>query len=371
MLLRASADVRRRDYQALIGSAARLGLSNVAEAVNSAVAAPPTSPPPQPQFVARETALSKLRKVLESTHGGVLVADDGRMPSLAGWGVNFNNKTADMLNKIAAGRGVELADPNDTCVRLRRNVSASVIGQLSLVDIYNLHKAEPSAIAATMIVCADFVAAAVPAGGNDARRDSLRGAEDQRQRPWWAQALRLSGPAELLDQARAGFVRRAASCAHPVAGYYKSAADLALRIAGVLTVADAASRGADNFAVEIGQDVAGRAVAFVERCALPCAHHVLGYTSIDPVLNNARRVASFVQKTSTVGALISQRDIGRLLRHSMDPTELEAAIVRLVSAGLLEVDPKVSGRMFKVSSTVFKPGYRLPDLVSDQRRIKD
>jgi hypothetical protein len=115
----------------------------------------------------------------------------------------------------------------------------------------------------------------------------------------------------------------------------------------------------------------GRAITFVEQCALPVARSVLGYTSIDPIVHHVRRVVSYAQKNATAGAFVKQWDIGRLLRHSMTPAELDTAIKRLVTDGLFGVDPKVSGNMFKVSATIFEARYRLPDLVTDQRRLKD
>jgi hypothetical protein len=244
-----------------------------------------------------------------------------------------------------------------------------VIGQLSLVDVYNLHKAEPAALAATMVVYVDVAAATIPAQAAKTLAGVLTAVRSMIE-SGQGRALCLSAPArKLLDQAKGRFARLAASQAYPLSGYYKAAADLALRVAGVLMIMDTALRGADKLAAEIGQDVVGRAIAFVEQCALPAARGVLGYTSIDPVLNDARRVVSYAQKNATAGAIVKQWDIGRLLRHSMTPTELEAAVGRLVADGLFEVDPKVNGKMFRANSTLFEARHQLPDLVTDPRRL--
>jgi hypothetical protein len=146
--------VRRRLHQQLAVNAGLLGLAELPDSLNSMIVAA-SSAVPRPCFVLRNPVQTDVRRGLEAANSGVLIVDGRRMPTMSGFGVNYDEVTSSLLNDAAAGRPLELADPrNAGCIRMRP-VVVSAIGTLSTVDIFGLHKAGPTGLAATVFVPAE------------------------------------------------------------------------------------------------------------------------------------------------------------------------------------------------------------------------
>jgi hypothetical protein len=153
--LQGAADAaRRRLYRQTLAHAGLLGLAELSDGLDPTIKAASLALP-RPCFLLRDPVQNVLKRALETASGGVLVADGRRMPSMAGFGVNYDSLTAQLLNDAAAGHELELADPRlASCIRMRP-VVVSVIGTLSTVDIFGLYKADPAALAATVFVPAE------------------------------------------------------------------------------------------------------------------------------------------------------------------------------------------------------------------------
>jgi hypothetical protein len=374
--LKGAADAfRRRLHQQMTANAGLLGFAGLSDSLNPMIVAA-SSALPRPCFVLRNPVQTEVRRGLEAANQGVLVVESRRMPTMAGWGVNYDEVTADLLNAASDGRPLELADPRaDGCVRMRP-VAVSVIGTLSSIDSYGLYKAGVPALAATVFVPADENLKFGPTAGAVTTLIEILG----RVRALAANAqdagspLRLSAAArKTLEQAKMKLARMANEVLPPLAYYYAAAADLVRRIVVVLHVLDHAARQADRVSAEVGKDVVLRATAFVEQCVLPAARSALAVASVAPEVRDARRILSFIQQyCSTEFPLLTRRDVIRIFQRSMSVAAIDRAIRRLIADGLLAPsNPDAAGgggHVFQVHEAVFAPENQLPDLVTDPRR---
>jgi hypothetical protein len=374
--LKGAADAfRRRLGQQMAATAGLLGLAELSDSINPTIV-PGLSALPRPSFVLRNAIQTEVRRGLEAANQGVLVVESRRMPTMASWGVNYDEVTADLLNAAAAGRPLELADPRaDGCVRMRP-VAVSVIGAFATVDTFSLHKADPAALTATVFVPTEEKPKFGPTAGAVttlteilARVRALTTNTQDAGSP-----LRLSAPArKTLEQAKTKMARMATEVLPPLAHYYAAAGDLVRRIVVVLHVLDHAARQADRVSVEVGKDVVLRAAAFVEQCALPAARSALASASVAPEVRDARRILSFIQQyCSTEFPLLTRRDVIRIFQRSMSVAAVDRALRRLVADGLLTASnpdaAKGGGHVLQVHEAVFAPENQLPDLVTDPRR---
>lgn len=376
-LLGAADAVRRRLYRQTLANAGLLGLAGISDSLNPTIMTP-SSDLPRPRFVLRDPSQTDVTRALEAAESGVLLVDGRRLPTMVGFGINYDTLTANLLNTAAAGRPLELADPRlADCVRMRP-VAASVIGTLSTLDTFGLHKAGPAALDATIFALADEKSKPVsPANAVTALAEILG-----RVRSFTASAedaglpLRLSAAArKTLEQAKTRLARASAAVLPPLAHYYAATTDLVRRIVVVLHVLDHAARNADQVSVEVGNDVVTRAVAFVEQCVLPAARITLAVSSVAPEVRDARRIVSFAQQyASAVFPLLMRRDVVRLLQRSMSVASVDHALRRLVADALLTASSsdaaKGGGHVFQVHPAVFDANNQLPDLVTDPRRPK-
>lgn len=366
---------RQRLFRQTRAQAGLLGLEGLSEILDCTTAATLTLPP-RPQFVLRDPVQTGVKRCLEAAASGVLIVDGRRMPSMAGFGVNYDTVTSKLLNDAASGRALELADPQtDGCVRMRP-VSVSAIGVLTKLDTFSLHKAPAAALEATLIVPAEEKsepsesANAVAAASDILARVRAVAANTQDA----MSSLRFSAAAgKILEQAKARFARASAAVRPPLAHYNAAAADLAYRITVLLHLLDHAASQADRISAEIGKDVAKRAIDFVEQTALPVARCILAPASAAPEVRDARKVLSLAQqRTSVASPLLARRAAVLSFQYSMSVAALDRAIRRLVADGLLEASDldKASGGgpVFKVHAVAFDADYQLPDLVTDPRR---
>jgi len=373
-LQNATAAGRRRLLYQTLANAGLLGLAGLSDGLDPATMVA-SSALPRPRFLLRDPVQTEVKRALEAASGGILLVDGRRMPTMAGFGANYDLPTAQLLNDAGAGRALELADPRAAgCIRMRP-VVASVIGTLATVDLFGLHKASSNALAATLFVTAEeksmpHSADAVTVLTEILRRvRALAGAAQGSQPP-----LRLSGAArKVLNLAKLKAVHVATSMLPPLADYYAGAADVTARIAYLLHILDSAPSRADQMPGEVGEDAARRAIAYVEQCMLPSARSVLAPASVAPELRDARRIISFAQQyASAAFPLLARRDVVRLLQRSMPVTAVDYAIRRLVADGLLIASnpdaAKGGGHVFEVHEVVFEPEHQLPDLVTDPRR---
>jgi hypothetical protein len=370
----AAAAGRRRLLHQTLANAGLLGLAGLSDGLDPTIVVA-SSALPRPCFLLRDPVQTEVKRVLEAASGGVLIVDGRRMPTMAGFGVNYDLPTAQLLNDAAAGRALELADPRAAgCIRMRP-VAVSVIGTLTTVDLFGLHKASPSALAATLFLTAEEKSTPYPAVAVTTLTEILRrvralaGAAQDNQPP-----LRLSTAArKALNQAKLKVVHAATSMLPPLADYYAGAADVTHRIAYLLHILDSASSKVDQMPGEVGEDVVRRAIVFVEQCALTSARSILARASDAPVQRDARRILSFAQQYASLEhPQLVRRDVGRNLRRAMTVTEFDRAIRRLVADGLLTASnpdaAKSGGHVFQVHEVVFEPEHQLPDLVTDPRR---
>ncbi|MBS0248418.1 MAG: hypothetical protein JSR61_17520 [Proteobacteria bacterium] len=375
-LLAVADNARRRLYRQTLANAGILGLAGISDSLKPMITAP-AHDLPRPRFILRDGKQNEVMRAFEAAEAGVLLIDGRRLPSAAGFGANYDTATACLLNAAAAGRPLELADPRlADCVRMRP-VVASLIGPLSTVDIFSLDKAGPATLTATVFVPREKEE---PGSGPTADAvstlaeilDGVRAKAKTVNRPEFT--LRLSAPARrTLEQAKTKSARASASALPPLAHYYAAAQDLVRRIAIVLHFLDHAAGAASQLSAEINNDIATRAVEFVEQCVLPAADIVLAVASVAPEVRNARRIISFAQQyASDAFPLLVRRDVIRILQRSMSVAAVDDAIRRLVADGLLTAynpgSPKGGGQVFEVHPVVFEAKFQLPDLITDPRR---
>jgi hypothetical protein len=326
--------------------------------------------------VLRNPGQKNATSALEAADRGILLVDGRRLPTMSGFGVNYDDATADLLNTAAAGHPLELADPRLAyCIRMRP-VQVSVIGMLTIVDICSLHKAKSEMLAATMFVPVDENFKSAPTGDAVTVLTEIL----QRVRALTTNAqdtgasLRLSAPAgKILEQWKSRSTHASTGTLPPLANYYAGAADLVRRTAVGLHVLDHATRQADRLSAEVGKDAVRRAITFVEQCVLPAARSALTAASVAPEVRNGRRILSYAQLYASVARPnLILRDISRILKRAM-PTaaEFDCAIDRLfVDKLLTPSDPEEAGggHAVRVVEEVFQSANQLPDLVTDPRR---
>jgi hypothetical protein len=374
-LLGAADAARRRAYRQMWTHAGMLGLAEVTDHLDLPTVSPSTVVP-RPRLVLRDPGQKDVTRALEAADRGILLVDGRRMPTMVGFGVNYDMLTANLLNAAAAGHPLELADPRLAyCIRMRP-VSVSAIGVLTTVDIFSLHKATVAALAGTLFAPAEENSKFGPtAGAVTTLTDILacvRGLAAAAQDA--GSPLRLSAPArKTLEQAKTKMARMATEVLPPLAHYYAAAADLTCRIAVVLHLLDHAASTKDPLSLEVGKDVVLRAVSFVEQCVLPAACSALAATSVAPEVRDARRILSFIQLyCSAEFPLLTRRDVIRIFQRSMSVAAVDRALRRLVADGLLAPsNPDAAGgggHVFQVHEAVFSPDNQLPDLVTDPRR---
>lgn len=292
-LLGAADAARRRAYQQMLTHAGMLGLAEVSANLDLPTASP-SAVVPRPRLVLRDPGQKDVTRALEAAATGVLLVDGRRMPTMAGFGVNYEDATAAVLNTAAAGHPLELADPRLAgCIRMRP-VVVSTIGMLTIVDICSLHKAKPAMLAATVFVPVEENSKV----GSTADSVTVLTEVLRRVRALTTKAqdtgstLRLSAPArKILEQAMTRLTHASSGTLPPLANYYASAADLVRRIAVGLHVLDHAARHADRLSAEVGKDTVLRAINFAEQCVLPAARSALTAASVVPEVRNARRTA--------------------------------------------------------------------------------
>ena len=375
----AAETARRRLYKQTLTNAALLGLAGLPHTLSPTIAGPSSVALPRPQFVLRDPGQKDVRHALETAEAGVLLVDGRRMATMAGFGTNYDTLTANLLNTAASGRPLELADPRFAdCIRMRP-VVVSVVGRLSIVDIFSLHKAASAALAATVFVTTeDESTSGPPANAVATLTETLRHvrvhcatAQDG------TRSLRLSTAAsKVLEQAKAKLARASIEVLPPLSVYYAGAADLLTRIVVVLHVLDHAESKADRMSVEVSKEVVLRAVEFLDRSVVPMARITLAVASVNPEVRDARRIISFAQQyASAAFPVLTRRDVIRILKRSMSVAVVDHAIRRLVADGLLVASnsdgAKGGGHVFQVHPTVFETKYQLPDLITDPRRARN
>lgn len=363
----------RRLYRQALASAGILGAG-----LSGAVAltlTPTPNTPPKPCFVLRDPVQTAVKRGLEAASRGILVVDGRRMPTMAGFGVNYDGQSAQLLNDAAAGRALELSDPQTEGSVQMRPVAASVIGTLSIGDSFGIYKAGPDALAATLLVPAPEKTSSEPPADSGmiafdilARVRLLTSALEDNQPP-----LRLSATArKALNQARLKYVHASHSMPRPVSQYYTAAADLVRRVAVGLHVLDHAVRKAEKMSVEVGKEVVLRAIDFVEQCALSSARNILAPASVGSTQRDATRILSFAQqRTSRAYPELARRDVIRSFQRTMSVAAVDQAIRLLVADELLAAPTQGSpsgGQVFQVHEAVFMAEHQLPDLVTDPRR---
>jgi hypothetical protein len=373
-LLGAADAARRRAYRQMWSHAGMLGLAEVSDRLDLPTASP-AAVVPRPRLVLRDPGQKDVMRALEAADTGILLVDGRRLPTMSGFGVNYDDVTAALLNSAAAGHPLELADSRLAgCIRMRP-VVASVIGMLTIVDICSLHKTKPAMLAATVFVPVEENSKIRPTTDAVTALTNILGrvralttnAQDTRA------PLRLSAPArKILEQMKTRLTHASTKVLPPLADYYAGAADLVQRIAVGLHVLDHAGSQADRLSGEVGKDAVQRAVDFVEQCVLPAARCALAAASVAPEVQNGRRIISFAQLYSSVEhSQLVLRDIGRILKRTMTTAEFDCAIRRLVLDGLLapaDSEEAGGGLAVRVVEEVFLPDNRLPDLVTDPRR---
>jgi hypothetical protein len=328
---------------------------------------------PRPQLVLRDPLPTAFAKALsEATRQGLLLVDGRRLPTMAGFGVNYDVKTAKTLNQAAAGDHLELADPQvPGCVR-PRPAHVSVIGVLSCVDILSLHKVGPEALAATVFIPAEDDSS-TKAGAVEALTEVLcRVRMLASNMSDTVSRLRFSAAARKALLQMEAKISNSAGVLPPLADYYGAVPDLVRRVAIVLHLLDHASRKAETLALEISGEVAGRAIAYIEQAALPAARNVLAASSASDEIRDGRRLLSYAQwRCGLASPNLPKRDVTRVLANSMLPPAVDRAIARLVGEGLLEAANSGEGagaRTYRVQPVVFESGNELPDLITDARR---
>ncbi len=367
----AVAMVRQRLYRQTVANAAILGFGALvdAEVMPTAVPAPPTPPP---CFVLRDPVPTAIASALANAGKGVLVADGNKMPTMAGCGTNYLAGLADLLNDANAGELLELADPLAHGAVRMRGACVSVIGLLSTIETFGLHKAKTGALASTVFVPVEAGPKAITANAGKvlmttlSRLRALHPEEEGDLR-----RLHLSADArKLLEQAKRKLLRAANEMLAPLAEIHADAADLIIKIAALLHLLGHAIGDADQLPLDIGKDSMARAIAFVEQYALPAAVHVLGPSSIAPVQRDARRVLSFAQQNLSADDPLVLNEIARRLVKSMRRDEIRQAIDLLVGDGLLSLKVPGGSQSYTVDPVVFVAENRLPDLAGDPRRPK-
>lgn len=367
-LLTAVAKARQRLYLQTAANAALLNLNGSAGLVG-----PPevrVSPKAPPTFVLRDAAPTVVKTALAAATKGTLVVDSRKMPTHAGWGTNYDIDGAVLLNNASAGNLLELADPRAHGAVRMRTACVSVIGRVTDIGTFSLYKAEPAALASTLLVPAAAAPTVVAGAAIGLTRILTRARALEPDGDGKPRRLRLTAAArKALEQAKRKWSRSATSMLPPLSDYYGGAADLAHRIATVLHVLDHVSDDTNALREEVDGDVVRRAVEFVEQYALPAATSVLAKSSIAPVLRDARRILAFAQRElSPDEAVLSRRDLVRHWPHSMTQMEIRHALHQLVSDGLLAPQTEGGAHAFTVAAVVFDPANRLPDLATDPRR---
>lgn len=375
-LMSASDAARRRLHQQTVINADLLGIE-LNGCLGSETAAD-TRGVARPRFVLRDPAPNEVTRSLAAARSGLLLVDGRRLPTAAGFGVNYDLGTAALLNGAAMGHPIELADPQlSGCIRMRP-IAVSVIGVLSTVDVYSLHKVGLAALAATIFVPAGGEAKSPPTRTDFAEtladilarvRDLAAGAQELGAAPRFSAAARKA-----LQQVNAKLLQLSAEVESPLSSYYRVVPDLMRRIAIILHLLDHAVRRSDSLPAEIDKQVVARSIAFVEKAALPAARNVLAVASVDPALRDARRIVSLAQwYCGPEHATLQRRDVVRIFQRSMGVPAVDRAIGRLVKDGLL-IRPNPDGAeiasRFQINLAVFDPKNQLPDLVTDPRRPK-
>jgi hypothetical protein len=326
---------------------------------------------PRPQFVLRDPAPKFFAKMLSEATRGLLLVDGRRLPSAAGFGVNYDSATAEILNRAAAGDRLELADPQVAgCLELRQ-AHVSVIGALSTVDIFGLHKAGPKALAATVLIPAEAEISPV-AGAVEALTDVLRrvraigtamGGDGT--------PLRFSAPARKAVMGMAARLNEETALP-PLADYYSVMPDLTRRVAILLHILDHACSEAETISKEVSREIAVRAIKFTEHAVIPAARVVLAASSVAPEVRDGRRLLSFAQWRCGPEPELPSREVTRVLRNSMLRPAFHRALARLLKDGLLAAKGPQAAKgelTYLVDQSVFEEKNALPDLISDPRRV--
>ena len=363
--------VRQRLHRQTVANAAILGINGLADAeVASAATLVSVLPMPRPCFVLRDPVPTAVKQALANADKGLLLADGTKMPSMAGFGMNYLTDLAKLLNSANAGELLELADPWAHGAVRMRCACVPVIGMLATLDTLGLYEATPEALASTVFVPVETVSKVIAANATNvltAMLTRLRALQPEDEGKLYR--LRLSAEArKTLEQMKRRLTPAASDALPPLADVYTRATDLALRIAASLHLLDYAVGDADHLPAEIENAVMRRAADFVEKYALPAARNVLGPASIEPAERDARRVLSFAQQNIALEEDVKVRELHRHLRRGMGKMELGQAIRLLVNDGLLSPKAPGGNQAYTLDPLVFAPENRLPDLAGDPRR---
>ncbi len=364
-LRNSGAALKSKLAQKLAADAALAGLPDIAELVVGVVS-PVAIPVPPPKLLLRDPALRQIRGALAVTDRGLLIVDECKMATMAGWGRNYDRAAAGFLNAAAAGDPLEVADSEAPhCTRMCCG-TLPVIGGLTECDLFSLHKADGAMLRSTLFA-AHTSSPPLPPKQAETLKDVLLQLRSLRA----AKPVRFSqSAAKLLNQARTTYAQAAAGVLPPLSIYYEEAGDLVSRIAFLLHLLDAAAAQKPNIGREVSRATMQRAIDFVQSYAMPTAHAVLGVASIDPMLHDVRRVVSFAQQyASRYNPVINRRQLIRLLQRSMPVPRCDRAIAQLVKDRLLtpQLDA-TGGQAFEAHPVIFSPDKLLPDLITDPRR---
>lgn len=357
--------LRAKLAQKLAADAALAGLPGIAELV-AAAASPEPSVGSPPRLLLRDPTVRQVREALAVADRGVLIVDECKMTTMAGWGRNYDQPAAIFLNAAAAGDPLEVADSDAPhCMRMRCG-TLPVVGSLTKLDLFSMHRADDAMLRSTLFAAHTL---SPPLRQNEAEilKDVLLRLRALRT----GRPVRFSQPAaKLLKRARTTYDQAAVGLLPPLSLYYAMAGDLMSRIAFLLHLLDAAAAQKSNLGREISRATMQRAIDFVQSYAMPTAYAVLGLASINPILHDVRRVVSFAQQyASRYNPVIKRRELVRLLQRSMPVPRCDRAIAQLVKDRLLtpQMDA-TAGQTFEAHPLIFSPDKLLPDLISDPRR---
>jgi hypothetical protein len=315
-----------------------------------------------PNFICRNSTWSKVLKAA-GTKGHLLV-DDRKMPTVAGWGYNYDTDTAASLS--ASSRGEPFEVTTTTGHTTVRPVPVSVIGPMKPEDAYWMYRPECAHLAATLFVYAEtpFTLETEFCHTILQRARSL-GAEGSVHR------VHLSSKASKIFQK---FSVASDMVLPPLKDFLAGVPDLSLRTALAIHIARWAAGLDAELPPEISEETMRQATSFIRDVAIPHGQQFLGLASVPPVIIVARRIVSITQQTVSAGDAgeFFRRAAVTALQNAHFITDIDEALRLLEDLGLLvpvaidRTAPK-GGPRYKVARQIFEPNHQLPDLVTDPR----
>ncbi len=293
-----------------------------------------------PRIVLANTSEAAIRSAAAGGTG-LFLTHDRHAPWLTQVNDNFDSATARLLNAIAAGYMIPVADEANRRVNMGA-VTVGVVGALDVDACNTLYKCDKAQLRATILV----PAAIPPTNGSPTKLAALL----RRARQVGLQKLTLQLHADLLASAAQQWATASAGLQPPLAAFFDNAPDLARRLAVALHLS-----GTDAADGVIQAQTVACAVDLVNEAVLPAARSLAGPCSVVRVENDARRIIDWVRThTSLVDRIFERRVLLRAWQRSMTAPRLDAALALLGEAELL-LNSDGLGRTFEVAATVFEP----------------